>query len=102
MVREMAPRGSRDRTGTMRASSLWTGGAIARAYPATSMMTIWKANWKMAKIPPYHAEAMLGKVALGAKTRASATPTKVSSTAKTYGSGIIFSKVNIEHCCGAT
>ena len=82
MVSEIAPRGV-ETVPAMRASSLCTGGAMASAYPATSMMTIWNAKAKIAKMPPYHAEAMLGKVALGANRRASTTPRNVSSTAKT-------------------
>src|ERR1700676_1460222 len=56
------------------------------------MITIWNAKAKIAKMPPYQAEAMLGRVALGAYTRASSTPRNVSSTAKTCGSGINRSK----------
>src|SRR5271155_2030541 len=55
------------------------------------MRTIWKANAKIAKMPPYQAEATDGRVAFGANQRASIAPTNVRITAKTNGSGMTFS-----------
>src|SRR5665213_2377632 len=67
------------------ASALCTAGEVANAYPATSMITIWKAKVKILNTPAYHAATMLAGVAFGANLQASSAPRKVSSTANTYG-----------------
>ena len=66
-------------------------GALANACPETSMMTIWKANVNRLKTPAYQAAAICLGAAAGAKAYARMDARKVSSTAKTKGSGITFS-----------
>src|ERR1700692_1551126 len=59
------------------ASARWITGDVASAYPATSIITIWKANVKMLNTPAYQAAAILTGVAFGAHFHASSAPRKV-------------------------
>src|SRR5215469_3529150 len=58
-------------------------GALARAYPVVSIMTIWNAKLKILENPPYQEAAIIWIEPLGATCSASTNATKVKITAKT-------------------